>query len=234
MEHASNTRFAPTPAGRGEIHLGHIWLCMLNKALAEESGGSFIVRIDDLSAREYVGEGYTRRIVEDMLKALPYFGCKPDIVLWESEAEHTLKTYINSAPWISAGWKDIESMRPMNGDWQKYLQINYERIASGVVRDYLYNCNPVVRGCDLQWETALYWAMCDYWGFPKPSLIYIPRVSFNGEAMSKSGGAVPAIRLLDKYSPEILIDAILHGCLKDPEVGICLHNIKTDCPNIEV
>jgi glutamyl-Q tRNA(Asp) synthetase len=50
------TRFAPSPTGR--LHLGHAYSAVLGAARAQESGGKFLVRIEDLdptrSRREFV------------------------------------------------------------------------------------------------------------------------------------------------------------------------------------
>ena len=40
------TRFAPSPTGR--LHLGHAYSAVLGHALARDSGGSFLLRIEDL------------------------------------------------------------------------------------------------------------------------------------------------------------------------------------------
>lgn len=42
----NSTRFAPSPTGR--LHLGHAYSAVLGHSLASESGGRFLVRIEDL------------------------------------------------------------------------------------------------------------------------------------------------------------------------------------------
>ncbi len=42
------TRFAPSPTGR--LHLGHAYSAVVGHALARESGGKFLLRIEDLDA----------------------------------------------------------------------------------------------------------------------------------------------------------------------------------------
>ena len=42
----NSTRFAPSPTGR--LHLGHAYSAVLGHSLARESGGRFLVRIEDL------------------------------------------------------------------------------------------------------------------------------------------------------------------------------------------
>src|SRR4051794_23834778 len=56
----SVTRFAPSPTGH--LHLGHAYSAVLGHAHARESGGKFLLRIEDLdparSRPEFVGHIY--------------------------------------------------------------------------------------------------------------------------------------------------------------------------------
>ena len=61
------TRFAPSPTGR--LHLGHAYSAVLGHSRARESGGKFLLRIEDLD---------TPRVVpgcaDEMLRTLEAFG----------------------------------------------------------------------------------------------------------------------------------------------------------------
>lgn len=57
------TRFAPSPTGR--LHLGHAFSAVLGERLARESGGAFLVRIEDLDRGRYRPE-FVAGIFEDL------------------------------------------------------------------------------------------------------------------------------------------------------------------------
>jgi glutamyl-Q tRNA(Asp) synthetase len=57
------TRFAPSPTGR--LHLGHAYSAVLGHARARESGGTFLLRIEDLDPARSRPE-FVDRIFEDL------------------------------------------------------------------------------------------------------------------------------------------------------------------------
>lgn len=64
-------RFAPSPTGA--LHIGGVRTALYNYLLARQTGGSFILRIEDTDQTRYVpgAEGY-------ILEALTWFGLEPD------------------------------------------------------------------------------------------------------------------------------------------------------------
>jgi len=66
-EGAAVTRLGPSPTGF--IHLGNLFMAMVNQRLAEQSGGVFILRIEDTDRKREV-EG----AVPDLIRSLGYFG----------------------------------------------------------------------------------------------------------------------------------------------------------------
>jgi len=65
------TRFAPSPTGF--MHIGGIYASLINKKLAEQSGGVFLLRIEDTDTKRYQ-EGAIRTIIN----GLERFGLTPD------------------------------------------------------------------------------------------------------------------------------------------------------------
>ncbi|MBB5984610.1 tRNA glutamyl-Q(34) synthetase GluQRS [Sphingobium lignivorans] len=57
------TRFAPSPTGR--LHIGHGWSALQAHDLARESGGTFLLRIEDTDVTRCRPE-FTRAILEDL------------------------------------------------------------------------------------------------------------------------------------------------------------------------
>ncbi len=68
------TRFNPTPTGE-ELHVGHLYMALVNATEAHHSGGSFKIRIDD--TQEYwlymVGKDGTRRLANKYCEQLSEF-----------------------------------------------------------------------------------------------------------------------------------------------------------------
>ena len=70
-EGAAVTRLGPSPTGF--IHLGNLFMAIVNQRLAEQSGGVFLLRIEDTDRKREV-EG----AVPDLITALGYFGISFD------------------------------------------------------------------------------------------------------------------------------------------------------------
>jgi len=66
-EGAAVTRLGPSPTGF--IHLGNLFMAIVNQRLAEQSGGVFLLRIEDTDKKREV-EG----AVTDLISSLGYFG----------------------------------------------------------------------------------------------------------------------------------------------------------------
>ncbi|HEY2670857.1 MAG TPA: glutamate--tRNA ligase family protein [Rugosimonospora sp.] len=70
-EGARVTRFSPSPTG--PLHIGGIYVAMIDKDLADQSGGRYVVRIEDTDkAREVPG------MMEQFTRAFDYFDLEPD------------------------------------------------------------------------------------------------------------------------------------------------------------
>ena len=74
-------RFAPSPTGM--LHVGGVRTALFNYLLAKNSGGKFILRLEDTDRERFVAEG-----VEQIVEALDWLGLKPDEGFWISEGEH--------------------------------------------------------------------------------------------------------------------------------------------------
>jgi glutamyl-tRNA synthetase len=65
------TRLGPSPTG--SVHIGHIYMAMIDRDIAHRSGGRYLVRIEDTDqAREVEGA------LEQFTRAFNYFGLAPD------------------------------------------------------------------------------------------------------------------------------------------------------------
>ena len=65
------TRFAPSPTGF--LHIGGLFAALVSKRVAEESGGTFYLRIEDTDKKREIDDG-----VSEIIKGLKAFGVTPD------------------------------------------------------------------------------------------------------------------------------------------------------------
>lgn len=65
------TRFAPSPTGF--LHIGGLFAALVSKRVAEESGGTFYLRIEDTDKKREIDDG-----VSEIIKGLKAFGITPD------------------------------------------------------------------------------------------------------------------------------------------------------------
>lgn len=68
---AEVTRFAPSPTGF--VHIGGLYQCIIDSALAKQTGGVFILRIEDTDQKRKIENG-----VEQIINALAKFDFIPD------------------------------------------------------------------------------------------------------------------------------------------------------------
>jgi glutamyl-tRNA synthetase len=70
-ETALVTRFAPSPTGF--VHLGAISTSLINRQLAKQSGGQFLLRIEDTDSKRRIDGAF-----DTIVKSLDMFGLQPD------------------------------------------------------------------------------------------------------------------------------------------------------------
>ena len=68
---AEVTRFAPSPTGF--VHIGGLYQCIINRAIAKQTGGVFYLRIEDTDQKRKIERG-----VEQIIEALAKFDFVPD------------------------------------------------------------------------------------------------------------------------------------------------------------
>ena len=68
---AEVTRFAPSPTGF--VHIGGLYQCIINRAIARQTGGVFYLRIEDTDQKRKIENG-----VEQIIEALAKFDFIPD------------------------------------------------------------------------------------------------------------------------------------------------------------
>lgn len=89
-EGAKVTRFAPSPTGF--LHIGGLYAALISERMAHQSGGVFILRIEDTDKKREVEDG-----VSGIINGLKYFGVMPDEgFVAKDEQKGAYGTYLQS------------------------------------------------------------------------------------------------------------------------------------------
>lgn len=221
----NNTRFAPTPTGY--LHLGHLFLCLLNRDEAQSRGGKFIVRVENLWAKEALPQlsaKYVRGVGEKIISDMEWAGVPPDFVSWQDETEELDRQMLSLHPEIPLSL--IESS--MNEGGVKSGTALLHHTAGKVIFDNYTGCDPIIRGDDLKIEHYWYVYLCTLFGFPIPEMCYVPRLMLNREVMSKSG--IVKITLAELrakgFSPQDVEEVIRDATLADRSGKFLMANTK--------
>lgn len=226
----SNARFSPTPTKGGTIHLGHVWVMLLNREAAHSVGGRFIVRFEDVLGVEMdrsVSPSFLRARCDVMLEEMERMDLMPDLVVWQSEEMPIFRSLtIGGESPEAVGVGDTRMTIIEGAGDRTATSREVGSTAYRVFSDVLHTCDPIIRGHDLLIEDWLYDDTCRRMGVVAPQRIYVPKLSLGDDVMSKSAGTGSVDRLLNAgHSPEQLIEAILRAAAKDPSAGFNMSNV---------
>lgn len=231
MTPANNTQFAPSPSGY--MHVGHLWLAMLCRAVADAQGGRFILAFDDLTAPAFVGASQVAKISDDTRRLLEAVQCEPDVVCWCSRERPVLEGFLQSRGLaLAEAALPVRLFQPLAGGWHDYSELQVKHVAYYAVSDYLHGVNPLIEGADLAPLMGLYLAFCGQLGLPTPEVHLLPRVSVNAVVAAKSHSAAPASHYLEQLGPEALCEAIRRGCLREWDGPLALANVNPTGANV--
>lgn len=214
----NRTRFHPT-CTTGPLHLGHLYNILVNQAEAHKTGGQFIIRFDDTqdywlwAKGKEQGQAWEQQTIDD----LAWLGISPDYYSWSSEllpqAIDLVENWFHSKmPSQKFTHEHIPQVIGSNINFCPY----YRRFTvEHVVMDFIEGINLLIRGWDLMTEDCLYAYFCDEWGIACPTSIYIPRLQFEGDQVSKTNCnfRIEQFRQAD-WLPRDIISNLRKDCLK--------------------
>jgi len=224
------TRFSPTV--NGNLHIGHIFMALVNEYEAHHSGGKFTVRFDD--DQKYWNEIKhvdTKEIETGIKNDFMWLGIKVDE--WESEKlmKHNRALISGSKiPPEMAEYPDIPEVVGWTAATYPYAP---NLTALKVLLDYVDGVNLLIRGIDLITEFSLYEHYIEEFELPFPRHVYLPRLTLGGNGeisdISKTAGN-NSIKQLREYgiTPLQIIDSLKRSCLKDPEGDWSIDNVKAN------
>ena len=229
-----NTRFNPT--ANGPLHLGHIYMALVNQAEAHVSGGKFICRIEDNQAYWCWSLGHVRvkEICDAMRADFDWLEIPVDEWLLQSEMEikatSTMRRLLQGD--LVAEHKFSFSAVEVPGSPASYFPYAPHLTAEKVVLDFLSGVNLLIRGVDLLSEHCLYLNLCDRMGLQYPRMVYLPRLGLpdgrdvQPEISKHFGNHKVSNYRKTGMQPSELLHKLRHSCLIDPNAPWLIANVK--------
>ncbi len=244
-----NTRFNPTV--NGKLHVGHLYLILLNHHAARSTGGKFVIRFDDDQNHwnNFLGvekmDEFAQKIKEDM----EWLDLVPDMYSSERESRELNEKFIKLClPRSQLILEDRVTPEPRYQPKVSSCAWPYPHTpyltAVKVAQDFREGINLLIRGEDLIDEFSLYCFFCVTSGVPLPAFQYLPRMqkggafygaepgelidaTKTGTALSKTTGGYQ----IDEYrqagwTPKALIEMLAESTLNDPSEGWVYGNVK--------
>ena len=242
-----NTRFNPTPTG--DMHIGHVYLCLVNCYEAMSNGGQFFVRFDDtqLYWQYRIGQHemvrYAHRTLEDLeWLCIPMDGYRLQSQIQEEAYSELERMYGIKLPEERMGYSDIPYVKGLNCMPMPYTSA---LTAEKVWFDWMDYCDYIIRGVDLITEYALYSYWVDKLRLHHVRHVFLPRLSIGGDdpsysssgehntssgfSVSKTDGGYTVREFREKgWSKDELLSALKVSCLKDPGGVWSIDNVKDE------
>lgn len=233
-----NTRFNPTC--NGPLHVGHLYMVLVNYHMAKASGGKFIVRFDDDQPYwiERLGRDGLQKFSEGMQEDLAWFGLQVDEWTYESKAREANEAMAAGLLMPNITPTDADFAKMPGGCWT-YPYVPYLTLVK-VIQDHREGIDTLIRGEDLVTEFALYHYFCHILKIPVPTLYYLPRLrqlvhSFWGMGakelelsdVSKTAGNCKLAEFRERgWTPTQVTNMLAASCLQDPAKGWTFENVK--------
>lgn len=239
------TRFNPTT--NGMLHLGHLYMILLNAETAKNLHRKFVFRFDDNQRywRDKIGIDKTAEICNSMLEDLDWMGICPDSIVYQSKIEdevfRDLEKMMRTKSAILMGQYYADEVPATLKDFQYYPYTPYYTLEK-VWMDFTEGVNLLIRGEDLITEFALYEYFVDMLGLPRVAHHYVPRLrapekdianvaKISSISKTEGGYKLHQLRRLG-ISPKDIRKILSASCLEDESYGFILGNIK-DRPILE-
>ena len=243
MKYTYTTRFNPTISG--QLHIGHLYMALVNETEAHKSDGKFVVRVDDNNSYWvlHMGKNLIDQYFNDYQEQIEKF---MQVDVWHRESQmpppteiigdHLIFEMLRPKPW----WKVSDINWKSDGKpwvWPYSSFSTFEK----VIWDFWEGVNLLIRGEDLITESNLYEFFDEQVGLPSPHQVYLPRlmtknkqdlghaIESSGDIkynLSKSIGTYTLKSQLDKFSVDEIIEFLRQSCLIDPEGEFLIENIK--------
>ena len=227
MQTQFNTRIAPSPTGAP--HIGFVRTAYLNYLAARNSGGKFLLRIDDTD-KVRSQDVFT----QDLISTLNWLGLDYDLIFHQSSRYDRYKTLaqqlidtgkaiiIDGAVCLNSdfkikNWTDSIAGQIVIGDDKFDAIKNLVLLRSdgtptyhfaSVVDDIDYDINWIIRGTDHLDNTAKHIYIYDSLNAPLPKFSHVGLIFYKGKKISKRDG-ISNMDYYKNYSQDAVLNSVL-------------------------
>ena len=226
----ANTRFNPT--ANGNLHLGHLFVLLVNEYIAHNTGGKFYVRFDDENELITNFSSYKLNcIIQSQIDDIKWLGVEVDGWSWQSQIRSWVKEKIKKSGYKMfseplPGCHDLPLIVRLGADFISYPYVN-QQTAERVIMDSILNITHVIRGDDFLTEYSLYHYFCQLFELPIPKFIFLPRLSsIKGDVSKSNGGYTVASFRQEGYTSEEIKRLVKDACVHNTNLTWDLYNIK--------
>jgi glutamyl/glutaminyl-tRNA synthetase len=208
-----NTRLSPTT--NGHLHMGHVYMALVNEYVAHVSGGRFGVRLEDTQPQ---WQENNKEYAASMWDDLDWLGIETDWRSLQSQYDiRTLQFVVEHEhdPIFQPDIPDQFAAMPTR-DITFYSYTPWFTCEK-VIIDHMEGVDTLIRGEEIITEFSLYSYFVQLFDLPKVKHIYLPRLSCGVGDISKTldNYTVRSFRD-DGYHPAYLKERLAQTCLKDP------------------
>src|SRR4030043_463626 len=219
------TRFNPTT--NGTLHIGHLYLVLVNEYEAhKDPSGKFIVRFDDNQYfwRDKIGPAKTIEIIQSMIDDLEWIGVNVDEYISQQKIEdqttNELEMHMRSRGPILRGMYFHDEVPITKNPFVYYPYTPYYSLEK-VWLDFQEGVNLLIRGIDLISEFALYEYFVDLMGLPRVKHIYMPRLQHAAGELSNLSKTVGNWKIGELRNiglkPDDVLCHLARSCLINPD-----------------
>ena len=232
-----NTRFNPTPTGL--MHLGHVYLCLVNQYEAHLHGGVFKVRFDDTHRewREFhTGPEKLAENAKQFLEEMAWLGIEPEEVCYQSEMLPTVHASLHRAAGYTPPREPLGyDQYAIAFDGVAYYPYALPLVAEKVWMDvFIQQVDYLIRGIDLITEFSLYNYFVELLGLRRVQHVYLPRLTEGTGDLNYVDGIVSktsARQMVAQYraagfTPPQVRELLAKACLVDPDGPWAITNVK--------
>lgn len=222
------------------MHIGHVWVAWNNYKAAADSGGRFVLIVDDviyylqnLATQSWPLITAVARYIED----LTWLGMPPDEVVYstrnaEAHAEAQAELGLRRPGRLVHTWAG--DVVPHADHTRAQAPYHPWLVMVRVVDDFLSGVDSFWRGADLLAEMLLYDDTCRRLGYRACGQEYIPTVRREGQEKKESKStASTSVRALREagYTPSQIIDTLLECAKRSAAAGLA--DVLVPCGMLE-
>jgi len=230
-----NTRFNPTISG--PLHIGHLYMALVNATEAHRTGGKFIIRIDDTQDvwNHLIKKEQRDKYYEEYQEQLSYF---VDVDVWERQSQMpTPEDIIGDNPILRclppSSWGSTTNIEWREDINQRVFQYDLRSVVEKVIWDYWQKVNLLIRGDDLITEAQFYEHMTSVLRLAIIHQVYLPKlmsIKLRDDIrayISKTNRVYSLETQIDKLGVIATMSLLREACLIDPDGEFIVDNIKS-------